>query len=220
MCYTISINKTREFLENNFGKEFKEGDKFRPNTVIKAFTFPEVPVICQETADKISLLTWGLIPNWVKDEKYASEIRKKTFNARIENIFEKPSYRHLLKKNKCLVIVDGFYEWHDLNGKKIPYFITHSEKQIFTLAGLYDRWINPETGEEIKSFTIVTTRANSLLEKIHNTKKRMPVILDNEEKEKLWLEEKLDENFLNLFSIPIDDGIIRAIEVDKNIIKK
>lgn len=219
MCYTISINKTREFLEKSFGKEFKEGDRFKPDSVIKAFTYPEVPVICQESIDNINLLTWGLIPNWVKDQEYASEIRKKTFNARIETIFEKPSYKSLVKKNKCLVIVDGFYEWQDLNGKKIPYFITHREKQVFTLAGLYDKWINPETGEEIKTFTIITTKANPLLEKIHNTKKRMPVILDNEEKEKLWLQENLSEEYLNLFSIPIDDNIINAIEIDKKIIK-
>jgi len=217
MCYTISINKTREFLEKSFGKKFKDGDEFKGEQVIKAFTFPKIPVICQDNTEIIDLLTWGLIPYWVRDEITALEIRKKTFNARIESVNDKPSYKHLIKNRKCLVIVDGFYEWQDLKGKKIPYFIKLKNKEVFTLAGLYDIWVNPSNGEKMKTFTIITTRANPLLENIHNTKKRMPVIIYENEKQDLWLKEEINDKLLELFTEPIDDEIIDAIQLDKKI---
>jgi len=220
MCYTISINKTREFLEKNFGKKFEEGEKFKPSAIIKAFKYPEVPVICQDNPQKISLLIWGLIPYWVRDVSSAFEIRKKTFNARIESIKSKPSFKNLIRNNRCLIVVDGFYEWHDDHGKKFPYFITHKKQEVFALAGLYDRWINPENGVILKTFTIITTKANSLLEKIHNTKKRMPIILDNHQMQSLWLEGYMNNDFLQKISEPIDDKVLEAIQIDKDFIKE
>jgi len=78
---------------------------------------------------------------------------------------------------RCLVLADGFYEWREEGGKKYPYYISLTSNDAFALAGIWDKWLNSRTGEMKETFSIITTRANPLLERIHNTRKRMPVIL-------------------------------------------
>lgn len=92
---------------------------------------------------------------------------------------EKPSFKDSINK-RCLVIVDGFYEWQWLDkvGKsKQKYLITHKQDEPFAFAGLYNDWLNPATGDIRRTYTIVTTEANELMAEIHNNKKRMPVSL-------------------------------------------
>ena len=111
-----------------------------------------------------------------------------TLNARIETIEEKPAFKDVVSQ-RCLVIANGFYEWQWLDSKgknKIKYEIGLENDELFAFAGLYSNWINKETGEVKNTFTIVTTEANQLMSKIHNIKKRMPIILKREDEEK-WL---------------------------------
>lgn len=187
MCYTIKIDMTREELERRFGAKFPENDEFATGSRINAFSLPRVPVICSDRPGEIRVFTWGLIPYWIKDFKNAAEIRTKTFNAKAETLAEKPSFRNSLKRKRCLVPVNGFYEWQTLEKLKIPYYITLRDQPIVALAGLYDQWTNPETGEIHDTFTIITTRANPMMEEIHNLKKRMPVIL-SAGNEQSWLD--------------------------------
>jgi putative SOS response-associated peptidase YedK len=198
MCYTIKIDLTREELEKRFGAKFQESGDFNTGTRINAFSLPVLPLICSDKPNEIRLYRWGLIPYWVKDLKSAMEIRTKTFNARAESLAEKPSFRNSLKGKRCLVPVNGFYEWQTMEKLKIPYYITLKGHPIIVLAGLYDHWNNQETGEIIHTFTIVTTRANPMMEEIHNLKKRMPVIL-SPENEKVWL---------NLLADPEKEGLL------------
>jgi len=121
----------------------------------------------------------------------------KTFNARAESLAEKASYKHVLNKRRCIIPVNGFYEWQTAGKNKIPYFIGLNNEKVFGLAGLYDQWKNPGTGEQINTFTVITTQANPLLEVIHNLKKRMPVILSGSN-EKKWLDIHTD---------PVKEGI-------------
>jgi putative SOS response-associated peptidase YedK len=197
MCYTVKIDLTREELEKRFGAKMDQPESYQTGNRISAFTLPRLPVICSHDPGTISLFTWGLIPFWVKDSKQAGEIRMKTFNARSETLSEKPSFRNSLHRKRCLVLANGFYEWHTAEKSKIPYYIGLKDRSIIALAGLYDQWANPESGEMLNTFTIITTRANPMLEEIHNLKKRMPVIL-TEESEKIWLDLKADplKNFL------------------------
>jgi putative SOS response-associated peptidase YedK len=186
MCYTIAIHHTREELENRF--HINKGIAFHePNYHVPAFVLPEVTVITSGNPGKFSKLQWGLIPFWTKDEKTAGEIRTKTFNARGETITTKASYKNAIKQQRCLVPVKGFYEWHTRDKKKYPYYIKARDNEIICLAGLYDKWVNKNTGEEHGTFTIITTKASPMLEKIHNSKKRMPVILHREEEGK-WID--------------------------------
>lgn len=198
MCYTVKIELTREELEQRFGARFKEPDSYVTGTRISAFALPRLPVICHDDIQEIRLYQWGLIPYWVKDQQKANEIRMKTFNARCESLAEKASFKEILGRKRCLVLVSGFYEWQTQGKNKIPYYIGVSGENAIALAGLYDKWVNPATGEIFNTFTVVTTRANPMLEVIHNLKKRMPVILSDSD-QKRWLDTKSDPAVCGLF---------------------
>jgi putative SOS response-associated peptidase YedK len=208
MCYTIKIDLTREELEKRFGAKFMEAEEYHSGNRINAFSLPLLPVICSDKPDEIRLFTWGLIPYWVKDLKNASEIRTKTFNAKAETLAEKPSFRNSLQRKRCLVPVNGFYEWQTLEKLKIPYYITLKDLPAFALAGLYDQWTNRETGEIINTFTVITTRANPMMEEIHNLKKRMPVIL-SPQNEQLWLDLKTEPAKSGIFE-PFPEELMKA----------
>ena len=138
---------------------------------------------------KMDMLRWGLIPSWSKDAAIASKL----INARGETVAEKPSFRSAYESRRCLVPVDGFYEWRTEGGKKQPFRIGFREGKPFAFAGLWESWTVPEglkdTGDTVETFTIVTTNANPKLVPIHH---RMPVIVDPTDYE-LWLEGGSDE---------------------------
>jgi len=139
-----------------------------------------------------------LIPFWVKDFIQAQEIRTRTFNAKSETLAEKPSFRNVLNRKRCLVLANGFYEWHTEERTKIPYYIGIRDQTAIALAGLYDQWTNPQSGESLNTFTIITTRANPMMEEIHNLKKRMPVILAPENEQR-WLDLKTEPKKAGMF---------------------
>lgn len=197
MCYTIKIDLTREQLELRFGAKLDLPEKYIPGNKISAFSLPQLPVICNDDPSSIRIFTWGLVPFWVKDASSARDIRMKTFNAKSESLAEKPAFRNSLNRKRCLVLTTGFYEWHTDGNKKIPYFIALKDQIGFALAGLHDQWINPETGEKINTFTVITTRANPMMEDIHNLKKRMPVILSP----------GTEQNWLNLDTDPLRENL-------------
>ena len=129
---------------------------------------------------EFALLRWGLVPFWAKEAKPAYS----TINARAEEVARKPAFREALKKRRCLVPADAFYEWQrkDAKGKK-PFAIALKSGEPYALTGLWERW-QPKEGEALETFTILTTDPNSLMEPIHN---RMPVILEPRDYDR-WLE--------------------------------
>jgi putative SOS response-associated peptidase YedK len=186
MCYNVKEEKSIVEIEERYQVEFRKHqlDLFEPRALFNGFAYPLLPVITNNEPAEIQLVNWGLLPSWAKD----MDIRKNTLNARIETIKEKPSFRSSVN-NRCLIIVDGFYEWQwmDEKGKqKTKYLIKEGQSDIFSLAGLWNDWTNKETGEVTRTFTILTQEANTLMAEIHNTKKRMPVIL-KKEYEMEWL---------------------------------
>jgi putative SOS response-associated peptidase YedK len=131
----------------------------------------------------MKMMKWGLIPSWAKDPA----IGNRMINARVETIAEKPSFRAALKKRRCLIPADGFYEWQKLGKIKQPVRIMLKSREPFGFAGLWEHWTSPDK-EEILSCTIITTEANELLKQVHD---RMPVILTRES-ESQWLDRKND----------------------------
>ena len=129
------------------------------------------PVMVDNMGRQAKIVKWGLIPNWATD----ASIGSKLINARAETLLEKPSFQHLVPTQRCVVLADGYYEWKRSNSRAIPYYICHPEKKILPMAGLWDIWKNI-SGENLFSYTIITTMSNSDLKEIHH---RMPVILDN-----------------------------------------
>jgi putative SOS response-associated peptidase YedK len=137
-----------------------------------------VPIIVRESPNKAVLMRWGLVPFWAKDMK----IGNRMINARAETAPTSPAFRTAWRRQRCLVPTTGFYEWKDGGGRKTPYLVRMKDRSYLAMAGLYDRWESPE-GEEVKSFTILTTSPNKLVGAIHD---RMPVVLRTKDEE-VWL---------------------------------
>ena len=196
MCFYYQLSAKAQDLENRYKRIFSKETSFKEKTWVNGFEFPKMPIIIKETKE-IQFFKWGLIPYWAKDDS----IKKYTLNARIETLSEKPSFKSSLQ-HRCLVPATGFYEWKwlDIKGKqKQKYLIKVAENELFTFAGLFSEWIDQSTGEIHNTYTIVTTAGNDLMTEIHNTKKRMPVIL-NPDDEKAWLD---GENY-NRFAFPYE----------------
>jgi len=132
----------------------------------------------EENAELASF-RWGLVPFWAKDPS----IGNRMINARAETVAEKPSFRNAYRKRRCLILADGFYEWHTEEGVKIPYFISLASGEPFAFAGLWENWTSKETGETLDTATIVTTEASDYLKQLHH---RMPVVVEPDNA-KRWL---------------------------------
>jgi putative SOS response-associated peptidase YedK len=209
MCFSVNVNLVKEELENRYGATLIDPDKYRPSYYYHAFSLPEIPAVCSGIPSEIHLLRWGLIPSWIKNTDDANAIRYKTFNARSESIDKKPSFSQSFRSKRCLIPVKGFFEWQHSGNEKIPWYIYHSENEILSIAGLYDEWIADTTGEIFSTFSIVTTDANDMMAEIHNSKKRMPVILDKSG-ETLWINLSTPHtDVLNLLK-PCPSGILKA----------
>ena len=183
MCFHSKQTKSAQELEHRFDAKFEKAENYVPS-IYNGFTFPQTPVITNKDKNKIQLFNWGLIPHWAKDDS----IRKNTLNARSETIHEKPSFRQVVN-NRCLVLSDGFFEWQWLDEKgkkKQKYEITLPSNELFAFAGLWSEWVDKTTGELINSYAILTTEANETMSRIHNSKKRMPMILSRDN-ERSWI---------------------------------
>tara|TARA_R110000868_G_scaffold96405_8_gene265262 strand:- start:157 stop:771 length:615 start_codon:yes stop_codon:yes gene_type:complete len=183
MCFHFNFHQTAEKVSERFQAEYKQGELLTP-AHFNGFSFPQTPVILDEKPQLIQPINWGLIPFWAKDKS----IQKYALNAKIETLTEKPSFRNSVNK-RCLIIANSFWEWQWLDPKgknKQKYEISKADDELFAFGGIWAEWTNKTTGEIIKSYSIITTAANDLMAKIHNTKKRMPLILNREE-ELTWL---------------------------------
>jgi putative SOS response-associated peptidase YedK len=187
MCFTVNVNLIKEELENRYGATLIDPDKYRPSYYYHAFGLPSLPAVCSSEPSEIRLLKWGLIPSWTKSVDQANIIRYKTFNARSESIDTKPSFSSAFATKRCIIPVKGFFEWQHVGNEKIPWYIYQFENEVLSIAGIYDDWIENNTGEVFSTFSIVTTEANDLMAGIHNSGKRMPVILNNSS-ETRWLD--------------------------------
>lgn len=177
MCGRFSLTQTEADIEARFGAKFYSNDLVKRYNVAPSQL---ALVITDAKPQELQLFRWGLIPSWAKD----GSIGNKMINARSETLREKPSFRTLVRKRRCLVIADGFYEWRPLDHKKKqPVRITLSNNGLFAMAGLWDEWNDPNSGELVDSFTIITAPANDLIRPVHD---RMPVILHASDEQK-WL---------------------------------
>jgi putative SOS response-associated peptidase YedK len=143
----------------------------------------QIPVVTLHDDQRVlETMRWGLVPFWVKDVR----IGYKMINARCEGIETKPSYRSAIKSRRCLIPVDGFYEWRKDKdtGTKTPFHIGVESQEIFAFAGLWEEWKSPNSQEILRSCAIITCEPNEQMSEIHN---RMPVIIDPEN-ESRWLD--------------------------------
>lgn len=165
-----------------------------------------IPAIIEDRGQRrIGQLRWGLVPSWAPDAKGGY----KMINARAETLTEKPAYRRLFERKRCIIPADGFYEWQQRPSGKQPMRIMMKNEELFSFAGLFDTWSGPE-GEKIHTCTIITTRPNEVVKDIHD---RMPVILHQED-EAIWLDrERYDTSLLQSLLVPYDPDQMRAYPV-------
>lgn len=208
MCFYVEIRYDRAELVNHFDIPY-EGKKFERGNILNGFAHPVLPAVISEDTSFLMAADWGLIPSWSSDR----EIQKRTLNAKIETLPERNSFKRVIG-NRCLIPVSGFYEWKWLDSKgkqKQQYKIGIPGEEIFCLGGLYNFWEDRETGEELLTFTLVTTQANELMSEIHNIKRRMPVVLNQSSREQ-WLNNPQIEDF----AFPNYDPKLEAVQLDGN----
>jgi putative SOS response-associated peptidase YedK len=153
------------------------------------------PVIVVRDGDReVASMRWGLVPAWAQDMKAADKYS--LINAQGEDIETKRSYQAAFRSRRCIVPVSGFFEWKREGKQKTPFAIHLCDDSIMSLAGVWELWRSKETDEEVSSFSIITTAANSFMESIHY---RMPVILDREDEE-AWLD-PVNQNVADLKSL-------------------
>jgi putative SOS response-associated peptidase YedK len=196
MCGRFTLSQSATTLAQTFHVEITDWEpkyNIAPTQMVWA-------VLYDQTSEKRKLeqLRWGLIPSWAKDPGMGAKL----INARSETVAEKPAFRSAFKRRRCLIVADGFYEWQQRDGKKQPFYFRLKHGEVFGFAGLWEEWQGSQketTGERgsqeeppkggthsentISSCTILTTRANELLEPVHD---RMPVILHQKDYD-LWL---------------------------------
>jgi putative SOS response-associated peptidase YedK len=151
------------------------------------------------------LMRWGLLPSWVKDPKTFTLL----INARGDTVNEKPAFKNAMKRRRCLIPADGFYEWKRDGSTKRPYLIRMKGGAPFAFAGLWETWVGPN-GEELDTAAMITTDANAVLAPIHH---RMPVILPPE-KFDMWLDcANVSPLEASSLLVPAPDDVMEAFEI-------
>lgn len=169
MCGRFVQVERPEFYAEHFGVEVIRTETLAENYNVA----PTQQIYAVAEHDDQRVLTafrWGLVPFWAKDLK----IGNKAINARVESAADKPMFRTSFADKRCLIPIDGFYEWERRTKGKLPHYIRHADRTPLAVAGLWSSWRDPESDERILSATILTGAPNGLLEPIHD---RMPVIL-------------------------------------------
>ena len=214
MCYHVSQTSL------DFGEKFKvtvpkhwaksPGERYHLN----GFAHPKLGVIANDKPNELQEMEWGLIPFWLKTAEQAIDMANKSLNAKAETIFELPSFWVAILKRRCIVRVTGFYEWRHYRSKTYPYFIHPHDRSYFALAGIWEEWTDKETGEIKRTCSIITTEANPLMAQIHNTKKRMPLILDRESALK-WISSDLTKEEIKALMNPVSMDKMEAHTISR-----
>lgn len=196
MCYSTTLDRDLKALEKTMNKrlitELKRIDlpyqTELPLGQTTAFARPAWPVVTSADPERISILRWGLLPRFITTEEEAKDFLRKapTFNAISEEVATKRTFKQAFEKGqRCLIPVTAFHEWQHQGKQKVPYSISLRDTEIFCLGGLWEHSAGMDT------YTVLTTAANPLMARIHNTKQRQPVIIPAEHWE-AWLSPDLD----------------------------
>ncbi|MFQ6604428.1 MAG: SOS response-associated peptidase [Fidelibacterota bacterium] len=171
MCGRKTITRDMQSIIEELAIDtWQDPENYFPNYNV-APTQPS-PILVYKDKRIVTPMYWGLIPNWAKDDSLAAHM----INARAETVLEKPSFRNLMHRHRCIVIADGYYEWEKTESGKTPFYIHHPENKLLPLAGLWDQWQSPD-GHRRLTYTVITTAAQASLAPIHN---RMPVIIPHD----------------------------------------
>lgn len=206
MCYKVENYMTKTQLAKAMRVKSDETPSLPQLMVANAFDHPNLYVIRQHQPELLGFSRWGLIPSWANLEQ-AKEIWNQTLNCRIESANEKPSFKDSVQKNRILILVGGFFEYRTEGKAKLLHYIfnpDHSKPLAF--AGIENSWKHPEKEQLYSTCSIITCPANNRMSYIHNTKERMPLILNKEHQEK-WLSNGAFEDLPIRNYIPQENSI-------------
>ncbi len=206
MCGRFAFFSPREAVQEYFGIEVPFALEPRYNVAPSQ----DIAVIRQpaDTKPEAAMLKWGLVPFWAKD----AAIGARMINARAETVAQKPAFRQAFKRRRCVILADGFYEWHTENGRKTPYFISLKTDQPFAMAGLWESWHKADQ-PPLETCAIITTAASKSIAKLHD---RMPVILDAPTATD-WIQAERDPEALIAMLKSYDDEEIQAWPVNRTV---
>lgn len=219
MCYYTSIDTLKVKSIELKGKSKKLPEL--SNLVQNGFDYENTPMIKSNANEwAVEMAHWELIAPWINNMADQEESRKKftTLNARAEKLLESRLFLEPTLKRRCIIPTTGFYEWRTFKGKKYPYFITPStseEDGFFLMAGIYNTWTDKSSGETMDTFAIITTNANALMEQIHNSKKRMPLLF-NKQHASVWLSDIGINEIKSAITYEFDPRKIKAYTIEKD----
>lgn len=241
MCFYngIKISRADHIRLRNIDISLKAYDLSLLKPLQSGFDFDDWPVIRPidgGTNAELVWMHWELIPHYLRTKVDVERFRqgglnprtgkkeppRNTLNAIGEEMLQKPTYRHAALKRRCLILSSCFYEWRHftLPGTKkdvaYPYMITVNDAEYFFMAGIWQPWADQETGEMIDGFSLITTKANTLMEQVHNKKKRMPLIL-TEDLAREWISDGLTEQRIQeIASFQFPSSQMEAITIEKH----
>lgn len=240
MCFYngIEVSRAQHIQLKEKSKKIADYDLNLHIPLASGFEYPLWPVLkpLDGGADFIpTMMHWEFIPSYIKNQQELLHFRKGGFNPKTgrkdfphntlnavgEEVFNKPTYKAAAAQRRCLVLSSWFYEWRHFTppGQKdqaYPYSISLVGKEYFFMAGIYNSWVDQETGEVMDSFAILTTAANPFMAKIHNKKKRMPVILPDQEAYE-WIHRDTDlKRVHELACYPFSDEQMEAFTIRKD----
>jgi putative SOS response-associated peptidase YedK len=194
MCGLYSFRSSPEEARSLF--KYLEQPNFPP----RQYVTPGSPIAIVRQGltrqREFALVRWGFIPSWVKDVQPGRPL----INARAETVYEKPSFKNAIRRRRCLIPADGFYEWQgDVPGKKQAYYIHRPDPTLFAFAGIWEHWLGSD-GSELESAAMITTEPGLPVATIHD---RSPVVIAPESFER-WLD-GTEEKVQDLFHAPPDD---------------
>jgi putative SOS response-associated peptidase YedK len=209
MCGRYRLSRRKQIIEEYFDVADWQDDWSPRYNIAPSQPVPVVRQHPKEPVRHLSLMKWGLIPNWARDASIATG----TINAKSETAATKPAFRDPLRLRRCLVPADAFYEWKRMPTSKQPYCFEVNVGEMFAFAGLWDGWKNEE-GQWIKTCSILTTTPNAVTSAIHN---RMPVILQPDSYD-LWLDPGMtDAQVVSELLKPYDANAMRSYPVSTRI---
>ncbi len=245
MCYFngIKIPADSKIRLKGFEKAITNTDLFN-QPVVNGFDYGQYPVL-KKTTDgdfEITGMEWGFLPNYIHTREKANQFRfgfKKpdgswqppftTLNAKGEELLQSNKmFREAALLGRCLILSSGFFEWRHVHpisqrtgkplktAEKYPYHITLKGKSYFFMAGIWQSWNDREAGEYVETFAVVTTAANALMEQVHNSKKRMPVILPDSLAYEWLMENPGEDRIHDLATYQIAPELMEAISISKD----
>ncbi len=194
MCSRFSFVATQEEIESKFGVSLQNPLRTSYNIGPTQHAY----IITNDKQNSLQYVTWGLIPSWSETGRNTGRL----INARKENIGGQTSFRIPIRKKRCLVLADSFYEWRQDGINKIPYRVKLKSGELMVMAGIWDEWSDGQYG--LKSFSIITTDANQEMKEIFS---RMPVLLLTPESQKQWLSEMSITQTVDMLQTPPNDTL-------------